>query len=279
MSVGIFRPGSKIDENLLESGKEKFKKLSDLSFREFEIEKNQTVYFSGNSEQRKNSFLHIFEDKNIEFLWAARGGYGTIEILNQLPIQTNLWHEKKVVGFSDVTALHAFLSNLGVASYHAPMVATKQWNQCVGSALLSMEKLFNGESLVPIPVKSKKNIKGRIVGGNLTVLASLMGTPWQLKLEKGDILMLEDINEPYYSLARSIKQLSFTPNFYECSLCWGELTQCVGGFGSEEDLVKTLSEPYDLETRMGLEIGHADVNHCVRLGRDVTIEGQLLYCD
>jgi muramoyltetrapeptide carboxypeptidase len=279
LTVGVFRSGSKIDESLLEQGKAKFKEISDLEIREFEIKKNNTVYFSGNSVQRSDSFLKVYEDKNIEFLWAARGGYGTIEILNQLSTQGKEWSGKKIIGYSDVTALHSFLSNISIASYHAPMIATQKWSESADKPLESMSNLFKGKSLLPIPVESDSNTKGRIVGGNLSVLASLMGTPWQLKLQKGDILLLEDINEPYYALARSLKQLSYSPNFYECSLCWGELTQCGKDFKSEHELIVALSDPYGLKNRMGLQVGHGNVNYCLRLGANVTIDGQLLYCD
>jgi muramoyltetrapeptide carboxypeptidase len=279
LSVGVFFSGSKIDQSLLAEGKKKIEEQVGQAVKVFDIEENETSYFAGDKKARTQSFMNAFADPDVEFLWAARGGYGTIDILDALPTDVALWHRKKVIGFSDITAMHAHLSNLGVSSYHAPMVATTQWLECNGEPLSSMKRSLNNGLPQPVSLASNKDCEGRLIGGNLAVLASLMGTPYQLRLDKGDVLFLEEINEPYYAMVRMLKQLSYSPNFYDCSLCWGELKNCGKGFESEESLVRTLCEPYSLETRMGLKSGHGDVNNCLKLGSQVRIIGNLLYGD
>ena len=278
MSIGVFRSGSKIDEGLLSKGKNKLLNHGQFELIDDGFPANETVYFAGNESQRTASFLNVLNNRNVEFLWAQRGGYGTIDVLKNLPLDVNTWHDKKVIGFSDLTAMHAWFSNKGIASYHGQMIATNQWVNAEGGPLKSMLNLFSNDELLPIPIHKSEDTFGRLVGGNLMVLASLMGTPWQLKLNPGDILMLEDINEPYYAMVRALKQLSYTPNFNACSLCWGELKNCGNEFGSEDELVYNLCSSYENKYYTGLQVGHGDINYCVRLGSKVSIEGGLLYC-
>ena len=276
MSTAVFFPGSKIKEDLLQSGKKKFEQEIQQNLTIFTVSDPEINYFSGSTQNRLNSFNLASEVG--DYLWAVRGGYGTIEILSEVEKKIATLKDKFIVGFSDITALHALFSNHGFSSFHAPMIATRQWVESEGNILKSMRNLFENKTLLPVPVNQDENITGRMVGGNLAVLASLMGTPWQLKLNKGDVLLLEEINEPYYAMARMLKQLSYTPNFYDCCLCWGELKDCGKDFESEQMLINTLIEPYGIRSISGLKVGHGGINYPVKLGGNVKIEANLLYC-
>jgi len=226
-------------------------------------------------ETRRRSFLEALQS-DADILWAARGGFGTAQWLAGLPEDKSLWQGKRLVGFSDLTALHSWASNRGLSTYHAPMIATRGWVEATPEEVSSWTRAVVEDCPDPIsfsqgslePLRS-----GRLIGGNLTVLASLMGTPHQLRLEAGDLLFLEDIQEPPYRLARSLFQLSHSPNFEKVQLLWGQLTDC--GLCAPE-LVTKLMSSYSNPWGLGVEAGHDRPNKSLRFGEPVSIKDQIL---
>ena len=224
-------------------------------------------FYAGTTEERGASFLSALKS-SANLIWAARGGYGTIEWLDSLGKATKLYRDKTFIGFSDLTSLHNLFSNEGYSSIHGPMLASQNFLNASEEELQSLSLCIEQQTQF-YEIRNGKILSGRLVGGNLSVLSHCMGTPWQLILTPGDILFLEDINEAPYALARSLKQLSYSPHFNDCHILWGQLTNC--GQSKEEKLINMIMEPYTNSWSFGLRCGHDLPNYSIRLGTEVKL--------
>ncbi|MBF0197713.1 MAG: LD-carboxypeptidase [Planctomycetes bacterium] len=277
MKAQAFFPASLFSEDLFSQGKEICQKRLGVELVHETLPVPQ-AYSAGPLSERRDSFLAGLNGPEVEILWAARGGYGTVEWLGDLPKNTEKWQGKTLIGYSDLTALHAFTSNLGLRSIHGPMIATKNWCEATDLEINSLKHAIHGEKQkISCQFNSNDTIQGRLVGGNLTVLASLMGTPWQLKLQPGDILFLEDINEAHYALARSLRQLSFSENFAKVTILWGHLSSCAHSFSTEQELLQALMTPYENLWGCGIWAGHEQENLSLPLGLPAKIERNTLF--
>lgn len=267
MKLYPFWPASRFDLERFEKGVDLAK---ELGFEVLEAETQEPHWFyAAPLEKRLEGFQRGVESKAV--MVAVRGGYGSVELLDHLePCRGEL---PLVVGYSDVTALHAHISNAGGESVHGPMLATASFLESSPAEKASWVKCIRGEGDQRLELNGAPfQRRGRLVGGNLTVLATLMGTPWQLRFQRGDVLLLEDVNEAPYALARSLRQLSNSHGFSQLHILWGHLTNC----GDVPDLLDRLMEPYSNTCQWGLPLGHENPNFSLRLGREVSIEGQEL---
>ncbi len=187
-------------------------------------------FLAGDDDARLNDLERGLADPEIRALIAARGGYGATRLLSRLSPDAVRHANKWLVGFSDVTALHALWARAGLCSIHGPMVCS------LGEGPMAVRDAFFDllEGQDPRPLRGLRTVNGgrasgRLFGGNLTVLASLMGTPYTPSLE-GAMLVLEDINERPYRLDRMLTQM------LECGflkgvrgVILGQFTQCDPG--------------------------------------------------
>lgn len=149
--------------------------------------------FGGTDAQRASALNAAFNDPEIGAVWALRGGYGCTRILPLLDGEAFQAHPTWITGFSDITALHGWASGLGVASLHAPVASTLASTDAADVAAYR-EVWRTGQ---PSPTQGAR----RVVGGNLSVLYALLGTPYMPPL-KGRWLLLEDLDEYLYHLDR-----------------------------------------------------------------------------
>lgn len=161
--------------------------------------------FAGDDRHRAALLSALLHSSDVKAIWCMRGGYGSARLLPYIewpaPEQTP-W----LVGFSDITALHCALSRRGVATLHAPVVATLAGaDATVPAALFNAlrspvaERVFSADEAWP----AAETVTGPIVGGNLSVLHSLMGTPYFPDLN-GAVLFIEDVDEMLYHLDRML---------------------------------------------------------------------------
>lgn len=272
----IFYPASKFCETQLAAGVDKLKALGlDCHLPAYPQAGHHS--YCGDQQERLRSILEGLE-RHKSVLMAARGGYGCAELLKKLPTDPKLWSQHIVCGFSDITALHAFLNNIGLPSLHGPMAATQLWQQGSKWETDRFLDAIHQRPLAPLTIDDEINHReGRLVGGNLSVLASLMGSPWQLELRAGDILFLEDIGEAPYRLFRSLHQLSHSPNFSNCHILWGHLTHCVKTKQEQRQLIKDLMGHHSNSWTRGCPAGHEAPNACLWLGKTATLRGNTLY--
>lgn len=173
-------------------------------------------YLAGTDAERARDINDFFRDDSVKAILCLRGGYGSARILPLLDYQEIAKHPKLFIGFSDVTALHAALEERSrLVTVHGPMISTFRGDGYSPFTLEWFEKGLAGElpvGEIPMPPEEKLRTvipgtaEGILEGGNLTVLASLCGTPYELKGD-GAILLLEDTGEDPYRVDRMLNQL------------------------------------------------------------------------
>lgn len=264
-------------------------------------------YLAGSCALRAAELQKAFENRDIHGIFMARGGYGAGQILPLLNYENIAKNPKVFVGYSDVTALHIALNQkCNMQTFHGPMVAScfgkdnmhketlqsfvdmvfgnaaaidllgnssKRTKMRPGSEIFSSAFLdFQGNLMeYPLKVLSPGNVTGILTGGNLTVVASTIGTPYEIDT-RGCILFLEDIDEPLYKIDRLLLQLKLA----------GKLEQAAGFiFGdfspiSCEALRPVISEYIRIGQQKkpalwGLSAGHVSPNFTLPLGQVVSI--------
>lgn len=218
--VGIAASSTLIDAKIFAAGLERFARWQlPVCFDERIHERFRS--FAGNDENRAASLLSLLRERNIGTIWCARGGYGATRILSRLDKAgaPNLLRRdpKLLVGFSDVTALHLyFYKAAGLPSLHAPMPATPSWQKLPARVDRILQQTLTGS--LPIGRKShskdwntkflgrNRKAEGVILGGNLSLIVNLIGTPWQPDL-RGALLFLEDCAEAPYRVDRMLAHL------------------------------------------------------------------------
>ncbi len=265
----MIAPSGPFDQRGFERGVERLRTRYRVTHRA-DIDTKQG-YLAGSDERRADELLEALEDETVDAIVAARGGYGATRILHRIPIASIAKARKLLVGFSDVTALHALWAIAGVRSLHGPMVATlgrgeerlvERWMASVEGAPPSIDPLTGwGEGVA----------EGPLLGGNLSVLAALLGTPYFPPL-RGAILFLEDVNEAPYRVDRMLTSLA------SAGALDGIVGVVLGAFThrDEAQVLEVLRERLGdrVPVAAGLPAGHVPDNLEVHLGAPVRIEAR-----
>jgi muramoyltetrapeptide carboxypeptidase len=172
---------------------------------------HQHHYFSGTDEERLADLQFMLDHPEVKAILCGRGGYGLSRIIDQLDFKYFRRHPKWVIGFSDITVLHAHLYHrFNIASMHAPMAAAFNDGGFENEFVQSLRKALHGGaanySSVPHILDRPGKAEGKLVGGNLSLVAHLAGTKSAFKT-KDRILVLEDIGEYLYNVDRMLIQL------------------------------------------------------------------------
>ena len=228
-------------------------------------------YLSGTDEIRARDLNNMFADDAVDAIVCLRGGYGAMRILDMLDYDMIAKHPKVFVGFSDITALHiAFLEKCKMVTFHGPMAAANWSSSPLDD--FSRESMYRalmqsapvGELANP-PEYPMKTIRGGcadglLVGGNLMLIASSLGTPWELDT-RGRIIFIEEIGERTYCVDRMLTQLRLAGKFRDCAgVVFGDFADCpveYPEFGlSLEEIIRDVVAPCGKPVMMGLRCGH-----------------------
>ena len=237
-------------------------------------------YTAGTVAQRAADLSWALTAPDINAVWFARGGYGTAQLLSRIP-----WSEcddRPVIGFSDATALLVAMERLGVSGgIHGPVLQSLPDHASPETQSAMRRLLMDGGAYW---LKGRhlcgphRAVQGRLLGGNLCVLASLAGTPWALRAH-GAIVVLEDINEPAYKLDRLIHQLTVSGAFEGAvGVALGEFGDCRIPEDADwtlEELMIDLLSPLGLPVISGLPVGHGSRNRPWQYGAEgvLSVEG------
>jgi muramoyltetrapeptide carboxypeptidase len=173
--------------------------------------------FSGTDRERLFDLQEAIDNPEVKAIWAVRGGYGAMRIMSQLNFKKLKEQPKWLIGFSDITAFHNQWQLLGLPSIHGmmPVQFAKSPNDTV-AGLEGLRKALMGEKLEYVLAPNKHNkmgtAEGVLTGGNLTLLQSLMGTPYQVDT-KGKILFIEDVGEYVYRIDRLLYSMKLAGAF------------------------------------------------------------------
>jgi muramoyltetrapeptide carboxypeptidase len=187
---------------------------------------------AGDDHQRAQDLQNAINDPNVKAIMIARGGYGTIRILDEVDFSPLLRHPKWICGYSDITVLHTKLQSLGIASIHSTMPVS--FMDCTDVALNQLRGALAGEldQIDFTDVYSLKdhqmNVSGLLTGGNLSVLYSMLGSQ-ELNYNQDIILFLEDVDEMSYHIDRMMYGLK------RSGVLRRVVAVCLGGFTQMKD--------------------------------------------
>ena len=279
-AIGISCPAGFITDKEIQSSVQQMQNWG------FTIKVGDTVnkrdfIFGGTDEERRKDFQQMLDDNSIKAIMCARGGYGTVRIIDNLDFSKFAAHPKWIIGFSDITVIHSHLNrNFNIASIHSKMCNSfpDDWIQAEPAqidSILSIKQALTGEKmkyLVAANSNNKKGIaEGALVGGNLKTIESLSGSKSDIQTEN-KILFVEDTGEYLYSIDRMFWNLKRT----------GKLSHLkgliVGGFKAKPDDVgeefgRTVYEivlekikDYDYPVCFDFPVGHQKENYALKCG-------------
>ena len=238
-------------------------------------------YLAGSDDTRLNDLHAAFADPDIDAIFCLRGGYGTPRLLDRLDFGLLRDNPKPFVGYSDLTAVHLAISRYaGFVTFHGPMfkvdlLGDKQ--QPTESSLFSMLRGQLGVGSVlahpvayPLTTIAPGIACGRLLGGNLSMIAAVMGTAFEIDAE-GIILLIEDVNEPIYRIDRLLTHLRLAGKLAQVA---GVLVGDVAGVDKValEQLLKQTFEPLCIPVLAGWRSGHCDPNLTLPMGALVRLD-------
>lgn len=234
--------------------------------------------FAGNDQARIDDFQQMLDDPTIKAIICVRGGYGTVRIIDALNFELFLRQPKWIAGFSDITVLHAHLHNLRVCSLHSTMPICFEKDTL--EAVKSLKRALFGESiditLDHHPFNIRGHCKGQIVGGNLSVLYSLMGSSSEIDTNN-KILFIEDLDEYLYHIDRMMMSLKRSEKLSGLAgLIVGGMTSMNDNnipFGkTAEDIIKDCIGDYSFPVCFNFPAGHIKHNLALQLGRYASLK-------
>ena len=207
--ISIVSPAGKVDRSMIEHGAEL------LQEQGFVVEIGKHAFdedgvFAGSDESRASDMQKAIDDNKVKAIFCSRGGYGSLRIQHRLNWSAFFKKPKWIIGFSDITVFHSYLSNHKIASIHGVMPAFFERDGAITESFKQTIDLLVGNipsySIEPHPLNRPGDSNGILTGGNLSILYSLRGTPLDFS-PKGKILFIEDIAEYRYHLDRMMINL------------------------------------------------------------------------
>ncbi len=237
-------------------------------------------YFSGTDEVRCKELQDMMDDKNLKAIMCARGGYGMGRIVEELNFKKIEKNPKWIIGFSDITILHSHLfSQYKIASLHAPMAAAfneeeykNEYVQSLYHALVGTQANYKCEA----HEFNKPGIaNGRLIGGNLSLLAHLVGTTSDINT-KNKILFIEDIGEYIYNVDRMMYQLKRSGKLNKLAgLVVGKFSDMKDTdltFGqTAEEVIRDVVKEYDYPVCFNFPVSHEKENYALKIGMKYTL--------
>ncbi len=242
---------------------------------------SQEGTFAGADHERLEDLQKGLDDRSIKAIWASRGGYGTIRIIDELDFSEFVAHPKWIIGFSDITVLHNKMHKLGIQTIHGQMPLTlKPENPEQDKSIRSLHRALFGKKLEyrieSVDSNRMGEGRGQLVGGNLSIVYSMLGSDTDIDM-RGKVLFIEDVGEALYRIDRMMISLKRAGYFKQCK------GLIVGDFGLKEnsgnEFGKTLEEivmeavaEYDFPVVFDFPAGHTDDNRSLILGSYVDVK-------
>lgn len=234
-------------------------------------------YYSGTDNERYEDLSHAILDPEVKAIICSRGGYGAVHILDRLSKIDLRANAKWIAGFSDISAIHALMAANGIASIHSLMAAGigAGYDNPDNAELFAMLRgarpayTFDGHSNDRCGIAT-----GRLLGGNLAVIAGLINTPYDI-IRPDTILFIEDIAEPIYKIERIMYQLRLSGVLPRLrGLIVGQFTDYKpdGNYENMYDMIRDMTADYDYPVAFDAPVGHVDHNIPLIESADVTLK-------
>lgn len=245
-----------------------------------DAEENQ---YAGSDALRTSDFQEMLDNPEIKAIWCAKGGYGTVRIIDKLDFTAFKKSPKWIIGYSDVTVLHSHINNLGVETLHAQILLGIE-KKSEATYRTVQKALFGEDYSISYPVDPKQELnkigeaKGEMVGGNLSILYSLCGSKSAINTD-GKILFIEDLDEYLYHIDRMIMNLKRNGMLSNLAgLIVGGMTEMhdnIIPFGKNaEEIIFDAVKEYDYPVCFDFPAGHLPDNRALIMGRKVDLKVQ-----
>ena len=233
--------------------------------------------FAGSDADRAADLTEALLDPEVKAIISFRGGYGSMRTVRAMDTRLFTEHPKWLVGFSDITVFHAVLQSQGMESILGAMPSTIGENSTVSEE--SLRKALFGEikcyRTAPHPFNKEGKARGRLVGGNLSLVHSCLRTPWENHLRESSILFIEDVDERMYNIDRMLLTLQ-QGGFFERAkgIIIGQFTDTTGEDEWKRSVLELVNEymPAGKPVLFGFDCGHEHPNYSLYLGREVTLD-------
>ncbi len=235
-------------------------------------------YFAGTISQRLADFQKALDDPEIKAICCARGGYGSIQIMEFIDWTTFIKHPKWIIGFSDITIFHLHVFSLGIESLHATMPLNFKENtkESIGSLILAIQNKQLTYEMETTEGSLNGFASGKLIGGNLSILYSMLGS-MKLSDFQGNILFIEDLAEQLYHIDRMFYALRRMGILNVINgLVVGGMTDmkdtAVSFGGSVIDIIHAHAKKNPIPVWIGFPAGHINDNRALIMGRSVSME-------
>jgi muramoyltetrapeptide carboxypeptidase len=284
-TIGIVAPASPPGDpaEAAESTKEILDKLGyNVLFGENCQEKNG--YLAGSDDKRLSDLMAMFANTDVKAIQCFRGGWGSARLISSMDFDIIRKNPKIFIGFSDITMLHlSIYKETGLVTFHGPMMTSNLvkencpaytsdlfWRAITEPAPLGSILDKDGESPKSVV---KGQVEGPLLGGNLSIIVTTMGTPWEIDTE-GAILFIEDVDEKPYRIDRMLTHLLNAGKIQKAAgIVCGSFSGCVPDIKKEGEWAQDLEwvirdrlEPLGIPLAMGFPFGHIDITATLPFG-------------
>lgn len=282
-TIGVISPAGPPDPQNLDHAVDWLKQLG-FPVRIGRYVRNENGYLAGSDQERLSDFHEMFADDTVRAIICSRGGYGSARFADQIDFNLIRCHPKIFWGYSDITYLHtAIRQKTGLVTFHGAMLAS-DWGP--GDVPLLSKQLFS-QLLQPAPLKYDEHVselqviadgsaEGTLVGGNLSLLVSTLGTPFEIDT-KNKLLLIEDIGEAPYRVDSMLNQLRLSGKLDQAAafiIGNFHLDQPAEGAAapSFDQVFKTYFSSSGKPAMSGFMIGHCRPNFSVPLGTEALLD-------
>ncbi|MBK7707758.1 MAG: LD-carboxypeptidase [Acidobacteria bacterium] len=247
-------------------------------------------FLAGTDKERLDDLHAAFADKDVKAVWCLRGGYGAGRILPQIDFKLIAANPKILIGYSDITALHLAISqNTGLVTFHGPVATSAPVDYTKNNTLnvlmnptatyrieLSEYNRTQASNLFKTEVITAGKARGRLTGGNLSLVSALAGTPYGLRDTKGKLLFLEDVGEQPYRIDRMLTQLRQSIDMKQLSgIALGVFEDCNPKAPDTQSLIDVLRDrlgDLGIPVIYGLSFGHIREQFTLPMGIEAEMD-------
>jgi muramoyltetrapeptide carboxypeptidase len=276
-TVGILATARKVDMAPLEPAIKLLKSwgLNVVIGKTIGLDNNQ---LAGADWQRATDFQQMLDNPSIKAIWSAKGGYGTVRMIDRIDFTKFKKHPKWIIGFSDVTVLHSHINNLDIATLHS--IACISVANATPEAIESFRKgIFGGKLEYTIPshaFNKTGKAEGELVGGNLSVLYSIIGSVSEADY-KGKIIFIEDLDEYLYHIDRMMMNLDRNNYFKNVKgIIIGGMTKMRDNdipWGHDAlEIIQDITKEYKIPICFNFPAGHIKDNRALVFGKQITMD-------
>jgi len=258
-----------------------------ISGKSVNVRQYKYKYFSASDDDRAKEFMGYIQDKSVDCILCARGGYGSMRILPLLDFEVIRQNPKIIIGFSDITILiNSILKKSGVVTFHGAVASSYFQQQSVE---IIKKLIFTNQKFIPIKITfptvqtlASGVAEGRLVGGNLTMLISTLGTPYEIET-KGKILLIEEVQEEPYKIDKMLSHLWLAGKLQEAA---GIVVGYIQNIDAKRnffpdysftirEVIESRIKPLGIPAMIGLPFGHFDNKLLLPLGAKAELNASM----